>query len=293
MCFFNHATSASIYGPVTGYASAGSNGHPETLATAGGTGLHTYMAITDVADRPLTDTILVGGGVLENLLSAVSPTTYGDIAVSQYIYSGKRLRANILPLYDTTAGSSPYEYVYASWQIAQMQPVLAENISDFIVEFAGDYLPSGAPDGDVDLDNSGNIKWYGFWYNDPDTNTRRDSSSPFGAALTHDSDEPDVYFPPIAVAGGFNDATNANTPEYFDNSGSYAYPIVAPTIFTDAAFVFRHDDDLTYTDSTNFGSRWPTMLRIRFRVHDERGYLVDANQEPGKWFQVILTVPRP
>jgi hypothetical protein len=63
-------------------------------------------------------------------------------------------------------------------------------------------------------------------------------------------------------------------------------------------FVFRHDDDgrypFTFTAGSAPGSMWPDKLRIRWRMHDPQNQLFEtASQEAGKWYELIVPVPRP
>lgn len=54
----------------------------------------------------------------------------------------------------------------------------------------------------------------------------------------------------------------------------------------DAAFVFHHD--MGGTNPTN----WPYLIRIRYRLHDARGKLQDADGQSGKRFEQIIPVTR-
>lgn len=54
----------------------------------------------------------------------------------------------------------------------------------------------------------------------------------------------------------------------------------------DAAFVFRHD--MGGTNPTN----WPYLIRIRYRLHDARGKLQDADGQSGNRFEQIISVTR-
>ncbi|MCX8018585.1 MAG: polysulfide reductase NrfD, partial [Rhodocyclaceae bacterium] len=49
-----------------------------------------------------------------------------------------------------------------------------------------------------------------------------------------------------------------------------------------AAFVWRHDDD-----GKNFNSKWPYLIRIRYRLHDPDGRLASGTGTPesGRWFE--------
>ncbi|MBI1373758.1 MAG: prepilin-type N-terminal cleavage/methylation domain-containing protein [Phycisphaera sp.] len=78
-------------------------------------------------------------------------------------------------LYTTNSGTDyrlrvntrPQAGEFEPWRVAQIHPILIENVSDIVVEFAGDYTdnlpsgaPDGAPDGEPDVNASGEIIWY-------------------------------------------------------------------------------------------------------------------------------------
>jgi prepilin-type N-terminal cleavage/methylation domain-containing protein len=157
---------------------------------------------------------------------------------------------------------------FESWKIAQMHPYFAPNVSDFIVEFAAD----ADTDGEMDTDPTTNdIIWYSGL-----------------ADLRVDSD---------VLVG---------TENIF--SGSTTAPIYHRPLATnvDTAFIFRHDDDEALladkSNATTTASRWPYLIRIRYRLHDTRGRITTAvynnataDYEPssGQWFEMILPVSRP
>lgn len=166
-----------------------------------------------------------------------------------------------------------------AWQIAQMHGLLAENVSDFIVEFAGDLdnngkidtLPDGSQPGiayPAGTDSfgrpyaaipSGQIIWY----------TARNFANYPGGPNGYDSTKPLLFFPsPSAYSPYVDDPDLANAT---------------------AAFVWRHDDD----DRTN--SKWPYLIRIRYRLHDPDGRLTSGSGTPesGRWFEQIIKVNRP
>jgi len=261
-----HANTADARGylpsPGAGYGAAGTPGHPTYLMNAGiSNHLELFMGITDVADQELDDG--AGGGVVGFLASGYPATAY------VYSFGYKRLRANPLPYFNPSA---PYEYAYASWQIAQMHPIFMENVSDFIVEFAGDYednltLAPG-PDGQIDTDPNGNIKWYGYWFNTPfplPNGIRRSPAD--GSIINFDGNFPVIYLPVGGVGtNAFNDTSLPDSPYYDDAATLNTHPT-----HSYAAFVWRHDDNGPYVDAANRGSRWPYLIRIRYRLHDPNG----------------------
>ena len=84
----------------------------------------------------------------KRLFQDLTGSTYASRAFA-LTYASARLLCN----------PSPQGPSYDSWKIAQMHPDLAEHVSEFIVEFAGDY------DGSAGIDTqggaNGSIKWYG------------------------------------------------------------------------------------------------------------------------------------
>lgn len=219
-----------------------------------------FMGITDVANRTLTNIVVD------------APIAYPSDAIN-YAYPTQRLRVNPVPLLDGTALS------LEEWRIAQTHAHLANNVSDFIVEFAGDYT---APVGIIDKDASGDIKWYGYWHNNS-TELRRDPLAP-GSTTDYDSSQPDVYIP-VGLT-------------YYDPAPGIANG--------DATFVFPDSDP----------TEWPYLIRIRYRMHDAEGRIVSANSARltngtidddndgdineedeatvnGQWFEQIIKVNRP
>ncbi|MEX0775603.1 MAG: hypothetical protein WD042_07790 [Phycisphaeraceae bacterium] len=122
---YTHASNAKAGGVVSNTA------YPDTP-------LQLRFALTDlIAQR------------LSNEIHTDIAGSYHDTARNYaYYVAVNRLRVNPTP-----SGSN-----MESWRIAQMHPYLAGNVSDFIVEFAADV--AAPKDGSVDLDTSGNIKWY-------------------------------------------------------------------------------------------------------------------------------------
>lgn len=218
-----------------------------------------YMGLHDVSDRRLYHTsptnthqsifapVTPGSNShIELDLTTTVATTVNDL--QDLTFKDERLKANPFP-----GDNRAYEL----WQIAQMHPVLAEGVSEFIVQFAGDYEGSGGADGvgddELDRDGSGNIKWYDY------TNT-----------------------------------TSSSTPNLY---GAYQYPgssvVEESTNFTNA--------DHMYVFGPNDAANWPWLLRIRYRIHDQRGRLTSFSQAAnagagdtitGRWVEVILPVKR-
>lgn len=116
------------------------------------------------------------------------------------------------------------------------------------------------------IDTTGNnIKWYGL-----DTALPMATGQPFEL---HASDDP------IA------DPINNSNPYLARGTGS-------ANTDSERVYVFFHNDT-TY---------WPSLLRIRYRLHDPKGELLgtadenndgvyDADGQPGKWYEVIIKLP--
>ncbi|MBI1370880.1 MAG: prepilin-type N-terminal cleavage/methylation domain-containing protein [Planctomycetes bacterium] len=172
----------------------------------GGVTKQAYTALADVCKWSLGD---------------INKNATSDTVALTYTYGTQRLRVNA-----TSPGGAP-----SGSQLAQMHPLFVPNVSELQIEFAGDYATgttnSAPPDGAVDTDASGNIKWYGI------------SLSPPGVtALT---------------------ATNIAK-----------------------GWVFR---------KTN-AAMWPYMIRIRYRMHDDKGVVPGSDNQPGRWFEQVIRVNR-
>lgn len=243
-------------------------GSAQPLIDASGN-VYVFHGLTDVSNP----TALVTGGPESNLFQ-LNELLNGDSVpnyfarIARMAFVRKRLRACPMPLYEE--GSS---WNLASWQIAQTHALFMQNVSDFAIEFAGDYE---APFGQMDVDALDRIRWYGFWFNNPITNLKRDPNNP-SATIPYDPGEPDVYFPPL---GDFDGATPDN-PFYVESE-----PL------TDGMFVWRHTDDEPSSVGVQ-GSRWPYLIRMRYRMHDPNGRLTGRDGNPGMWFETIIPVNRP
>ena len=257
--------------------------------------------VGDEPSRPLATGFGYGGTYNINALDPDDPGNPGDASdqptilvtntnykaqAYRYTYAIERLRTNI------NSGDPSYDFSFHSDQIAQMHPLLAPNVSDFIVEFAADIYQQNmidvGPDGELDIDLAvttgvdvngdpidypgGNIRWYAH-NDDPFTNDPND---------VDDSNDPDDgYDPSKPAVYGVPDASDY--PPYDDSP--------APVLAT-GAFVWPHDDHHFDPNNPAVSSRWPYLIRIRYRVHDERGY-IGTRDEPGKWFENIIKVQRP
>ena len=234
-----------------------------------------FHGLTDVANQVLSGN---SNAVIETIATAGYPAgTY------PYAIPGNRPWVNPSP--NTNDESAEENFV--SHRVAQMHTGLANNVSDFIVEFAGDYSDGagGPPDGEIDKDDQGTadpsddvIKWY---THDAFANTGSDDTRP------------------VTYAGSVVDNTTSGSDPNLSYYETGSLPATA-----DAAFVWRHDDD----DSSN--SRWPYLIRIRYRMHDDTGRVRSTRMEDdgntpgdtsddqwesisGRWFEHIIPVARP
>ena len=220
-----------------------------------------WLGLADIAKRDLvgsasTDALVSandepGSPDADLLYKNTASGTYVDIALHYTFAESQRLRVNPVPE-DTT---------FESWRIAQTLPYFAGHVSDFIVEFAGDYCnntpdrdgspaPSGPPDGNIDTFSDGGLVWYGL-----------DVVPPTGGAS-------------IFVTAASND-TDSTRPIYNATA----------TAAADRTYVFRHG-------SSGGSANWPYLIRIRYRLHDSRGKVVGADGELGRWFEYVLKVQR-
>ena len=234
-----------------------------------------YMGFADYSPSTYLDTVIY---------DLAGSTSADDYAIRAYEYTFGKNRLWINP--------NPEGPNFASWQIGQMHALLANNVSDFEIAFAGDYrdntnpyTPPYVPDGELDAtrknpsfpnedkDKSGTdyrmsetIIWYDHHssvFNDPSTPASFDSTQPVSYSIPQGE-------------GAFNDPGNPTAPIYDDDPNS-----LPPN--ADAAFVWRHDDAYL----------WPWLIRIRYRIHDSNGVLVSGDKhQTGRWFELVLKVNR-
>lgn len=188
-------------------------------------------------------------------------------------YMVERLKVNPAP----TRGD------FEANRIAQTHGMLAANCPEFMVQFAADLNNDGFMDTDPDDDgvvnpgtSNGNIVWY-------------DGFSPAFSG-------PDPYL------SGTNWVGNGHPSPYVgvDNLGN-------------RIFIFRVDDAQPFgTPNDNANSKWPYMIRIVYRLCDDRGRIVTGGKEDfvdndhdgtvdeddeqdvaGRYFEHIIRVPRP
>jgi len=219
-----------------------------TLTGNVASGAPLYKGYTDVAYVVYTD--------------KANPTGFFgvfDTNPLDYMFTGSnRLWCNPFPKIDPTSTAT---WVTAG-QVAQMHPLLMDNISDFIVEFAADAVP------DADLTNDDALGFDG----EPDRDPTTKELIWYGLATNID--------------------TNSKGPPPWDpRMTGLDSPVVVGANATKAAYVFRHG-------AAN-AALWPYMIRIRYRIHDTRAQLAgDPSPEPGdtsnagRWFEQIIKVRR-
>jgi len=283
--FHNIRHDAAVEGyPTSGNGRAGGLRNTMDFPTASGSDLGLWGGVSDVADADMA-------GIVAQLNAA--PTTNYHSRALRLAYVSKRLRANPYPLFD--AGNLQRQY--QAWSIAQMHPIFARGVSDFVVEFAGDYDNDDptdgiqGPDGQIDLDDptDGSIRWYAHdgFQNNPDP-----------SALGYNNSLPKTYsFEPVRSAVGTIVDTStggvANEAYYIDDTSVAPYNATPAVAHVDGAFIFRHDDDDAYNPPTTDGSLWPHLIRIRYRLHDPDGVVMQGDGQHGKWFETIIAVNRP
>jgi hypothetical protein len=167
-----------------------------------------------------------------------------------------------------------------SWDVSPTHTYFMGGVSDFIVEWAGDavmdtfydFIPPGnvQPDGILDRDPDGRIKWYTALNPNPIT---------AGNNLPPNRNAPITYpAPPTGVAPlGYPPHVNPAILGFFSR--------------TDAAFAWQHAGSPGFT-------QWPWMIRVRYRLHDRRGQFegreitVAGNTEPekGLWYETVIQV---
>ncbi|MAX27150.1 MAG: hypothetical protein CMJ19_21855 [Phycisphaeraceae bacterium] len=220
---------------------------PWTVATRG----FFYLGFSDVLKKDLRN------GTSTGLLDDLEPTFPTTITRSDYkdlLYGPNRFY--VFPdNYRLAVRTTPTLSQLSASEIAQMHPYFINNVSDFIVEFAGDYeSPAG-----LDMDGSNNIKWY-----DLDTELPMASSEPF---------EIDGGTDPNA------DVANNTNPYLARGSGAAA---------TDTArtIIFFHNDANYWPQLLRIRYRLHDPKGELMGL-DETG----TTTEPGKWFEIIVKVP--
>lgn len=237
---------------------------PNTLQNWPGLNGRLGDGLTDVSSFTLDDIFTRPGG--PNLNSAPTALAYQALAIP--------IAFTQAPLLTT---AKPDSTLLDPKFIAPTHTYFMGGVSDFIVEFAGDLvdgtfyqITSAAqvtPDGELDRDPEGRIKWY----------------STFSNPKTAPSIGPPNINAPITYP-------SPTTTQYTPNMN----PALLGPFRADAAFVWQNEGSNGFTS-------WPWMLRIRYRLHDRRGQFegreVTVNTatgetvpEAGAWFETIIPV---
>lgn len=272
--------------PITGY---------------GGTGLteENWASLSDISNHAL-----VADGADEGFFDALGTYGPGDTATSNDTqYRTAAFRRMFLNRAERVQINDAPRVPYDAWRIAQMHPYFMQGVSDFIVEFAGDYhddvnnltFPDDEPDVDYGIGGPG---YDGL----PDSKPVAGGS---GDLVWYSVDNP----PTIPTA--FTNPADAYTSFIENNPATIAAAIglaMPNDVAASTAFVWRHDAPAS----------WPYLIRIRYRLHDGRGRLTttqDTNVdqdlqrtnpvvtydgqstgqvEPtvGRWFEVVIPVNR-
>ena len=183
--------------------------------------------------------------------------------------------------YDNVGASRPWCNTHAlrgtpleAWRMAQSHAVMLANVSEFQVDFAGDYTPvdildivdpqnsiyAGKP---IDEDRDGNIVWYDSY------------DHPLPVLLPLPLPAPTYYQGPSTLQG----------PLFFVVHDREHAPGDDGTLPSTADAVFLWGPR---SESNALLSDWPYLIRVRYRVHDKGGKLADADGQPGKVFEHIL-----
>lgn len=237
-----------------------------------------YRGLTDVTVQDYSNLIF-------QVTDLTPPRTVADHTAAYlntaYSDSARRLSVNPAPDADDTD--------FASWAIAQSHAILAPGCSEVVIDFAADLNGNGRIDRAFGggTDDAGAIWWY-------------DGIKQLS----------------------MGDATNNGTWE--------AQTGIVPPQVTDSTdvqrFIFRVDDATSFEDAGGTlgtagtaHSYWPYLIRIRYRLHDPRGRLTsnyadaardgldndgdggtdgsdplnDEDRISGRWFERIISVPRP
>ena len=225
-----------------------------------GPGANLSQGFADVLNATLDNLVHDPGGL------AAQPNKVGyQGTVLGMMFARDALQTSAKPV-TTTFGN------LGAWDVSPTHTYFMGGVSDFIVEFAGDLVTGETnanggtfnPDGQLDRDTAGRIRWYSAYANSP------------GATNGYNPDYPITYEPPAP----------ASYPPGVDNPPLNFFPRA------DAAFVWQHEGSPEFTS-------WPWMLRIRYRLHDRRGQfegrqITDSSgelvPEPGAWFEIIVPV---
>lgn len=258
-----------------------------------------YHGLTDVSNRSLFGD---PSSLIEQLVTPTGPADdYGNLAADLAFVRNANTRLHVNPLPEPQSG------MMESWQLAQMHAILAMGVSDFIVEFAGDYRDSPGVDNNlgnddlIDRDEEGYIMWYSLYYNNPEEERNY-------ATDTEDDPNNLLYYAALPRSYNAMAVHSSSRPVFQDldesNSDLVHHAGIVGDYFSenaDAVFVFRHDDE--NASDPDYESKWPHLIRIRYRLQDPRGMVtsslsggagtIETEPTAGRWFEHVMRVPRP
>jgi len=234
--------------------------------------------LCDVANYQL-EALTGSAGVLNNPLIVSHLAYQGQLL--PMMFAGSPLLTSAKPL-----GAASPTPLMQSWDVSPTHTYFMGGVSDFIVEWAGDAvtgetfasIPAGmvTPDGLLDRDPDGRIKWYTALGTNPVTvlnGSPPDVNKPVTYPAPPIGSTPNGYTPHMnpALLGGFNRAS--------------------------AAFVWQSWEPGNAPLNSTF-TQWPWMIRIRYRLHDRRGQFEgreinvagQLKPEKGQWYETIIPV---
>ncbi len=211
-----------------------------------------YLGFCDVVHRPASAPLTAPlYGFVDRYLdpnNTTTPLTPADIE-NNYLFLthiDERLRVNPIP------ASTDFE----AEPIGQLHGIFAPNCSEFIVQFAAD----ANNDGEIDRVNDQGTA-------DPsdDDNTGTEANG-----------DPIYWYDFDALAQLGVDPWSGT--EWTGSTVPSPVVDVTASAHGSTAFIFRYEDDQAYTETTPGNgdvdnSKWPYMIRIRYRLHDAPGRL--------------------
>ena len=258
-----------------------------------------YVGYCDVTARPASAPLTAPlPGFVDMRLDPSNPGLNATDIENNYLFLthiDQRLRVNPIPA-STNFESEP---------VGQLHGIFAPNCSEFIVQFA------------ADANNDGEI----------------DRVGPTGLNDGTEADGDEIYwydFDALAQLGADPWAGTEWTGSTVPSPVVDLSPTGRNSAYGSTAFIFRYEDDQAYTETTPGNgdvdnSKWPYMIRIRYRLHDAPGRLesnasfrradgfsndddnndgtvngagdiADEEDEAivsGRYFEQIIRVPRP
>lgn len=273
------------------YARSFISGTGYTAIPAGVTPQTRWMALSDIINMDLTAFTGTGTSLLDPATTLTGLEYLTEVSRMAYVTERLRVASTVEP--SATIANS-----FESWNLAQTHSAFMSFCSDFEISFAGDF--DGVASSGIDLEDDfvgsgtalnpdyrgGNIKWYGYPTNDPA------DAGGIPPAPSYDPTKPSIYNPILAGTPVIN---GANPGDPFVTDEATLLPEVNTAIGgglaelqLDHGIVFRHN-----VSPANIPTQWPHLLRIRYRLHDERGEIESTNgntRAQGIWFEQIVRI---